>query len=298
MFFLDSKQGHKSKLLVPNYGSLALILILLLSPFSSALASDPKSAQCLSYLLNQYPIAKQQISRLSKSEDPILSLENEPILGTPKYLDLGKTEVYIVQFQSGIKAVFKPAPMFWVVENKFKNMGLANPNHEEAASIMNQALGLSLVPLTIQRDVGQKHGSVQLFVNGDTLSKYQFKKLSAKQKSLLKDLYVFDYIIQNADRNLFNILVDKDHIWAIDNGSSFYLSRQITFAPIFNEVLMDSLSFEMWQKLKSVDLIKIRQSLSRLISEDRLQELEERVSKLIKYGESKFQRQIEELKIE
>ncbi len=91
---------------------------------------------------------------------------------------------------------------------------------EVAAYVVDAALGLRTVPVTILRDGPLGPGSVQLFVH------VLEERLSAKQadrvEGQLRAVAALDVLINNADRKRTHLLVtDGPRIRAIDNALSF-----------------------------------------------------------------------------
>lgn len=144
------------------------------------------------------------------------------IQGLPRYLTLGSTEVYSLQFKSGLKAIFKPKPEHWVITSKFPQKHLSNTKAEVAAYRFAQLLGLPHVPTTVLREVDGKWGSVQVFVQSQSTIEISVLNKDKGQLQSAIDIYAFDFLIQNADRNELNMLIDGNRFWAIDSGSSFH----------------------------------------------------------------------------
>lgn len=109
---------------------------------------------------------------------------------------------------------------------------------EAAAYLMDKALGLNIVPLTILRDVGaKKKHSVQYFVQ-DSISAFDYFRSENPNGGLgrysfnthpytvnHKNMWLLDFLFQNGDRQGKNWLLHygKEMIRpiAIDNGDSF-----------------------------------------------------------------------------
>jgi uncharacterized repeat protein (TIGR03843 family) len=91
---------------------------------------------------------------------------------------------------------------------------------EVAAYIVDSALGLHRVPVTVLRDGPLGPGSVQRFVHvlDEPLTDERAQKLEAQ----LRDVAVLDVLINNADRKRTHLLViDGPNVKAIDNALSF-----------------------------------------------------------------------------
>jgi hypothetical protein len=94
---------------------------------------------------------------------------------------------------------------------------------EVAASRLNDALGLDLVPETVERTIDGKVGSLQLFVDGAKMAREAGD--GQLQQAAAEKFRVFDYITGNSDRHLGNLLVrqvaGQRFPVLIDNGLSF-----------------------------------------------------------------------------
>ena len=101
---------------------------------------------------------------------------------------------------------------------------------EVAAYKMDQLLGLGMVPPTVERHVGKKAGSVQLWVRDCRLYKDVMASTpqTASWSHQLSRMKMLDVLIGNEDRNAQNFLVDHDgHIVLIDHSRAFTSSKQI-----------------------------------------------------------------------
>jgi hypothetical protein len=112
-----------------------------------------------------------------------------------KRLRAGMTETYLVSFEDGGQAIFKP-----------KQLGpTANHWYEIAAYRLNRLLGGDAVPVTVEREVEGRIGSLQYFVDGarDGMV-FGYKIRSADQ--VTPKTALLDYIIGNKDRHYANYL--------------------------------------------------------------------------------------------
>lgn len=153
------------------------------------------------------------------------SLKNDAPVGLPRYIFEGSTEVYLVTLSSGVRAVFKPNPEHWVISSKRVNAYLANSAAEVAAYSLSRILGLNLVPPTVMRSLDGKVGSLQVFVQGSSLSAEATIAFVSGHRFLsqqMAELTALDYLLRNSDRYEKNILFSEGQLWAIDNGSSLY----------------------------------------------------------------------------
>jgi hypothetical protein len=125
----------------------------------------------------------------------------------------GKSEAYIVTYQDGSRALFKPA------------QGRNSVAAETGAYALDQLLGFNMVPPTVPRKLktgflrGAREGSLQRFVEGAEESTSAASHALAQSDSFKRMLF-FDYLSANPDRN-YNYLVKDGRYVLIDNGMAF-----------------------------------------------------------------------------
>jgi len=100
---------------------------------------------------------------------------------------------------------------------------------EAAAWEVSEILGWGLVPETILRqDAPLGPGSLQRFVDADFSEHYFTLLENAAHHDRLREIAVFDLLLNNADRKSGHCLLGSDgHIWAIDNGLSFHVEPKL-----------------------------------------------------------------------
>ena len=159
--------------------------------------------------------------------------------------------VFFDETEGGVKVAYKPEGFGDSPSSKRATLraGPTSADREVAAFALDRLFGFGVVPPTFHRDsevsvedkrsfireTGKKvnldsdesEGSAQLFVKGESLGKegksisslYDGMKDSAKFD--VQKMAVFDYLVGNTDRHQGNIMVDGDHVYAIDNGLAF-----------------------------------------------------------------------------
>jgi len=139
----------------------------------------------------------------------------------------GSNYTFLLQIKYGdaqLQAVYKPTrgvrPLW-----DFPSASLAR--REVAAYLVSEALGWSLVPLTIFRKDGPfGPGSVQLFVEHDP--EYHYFNFSEADRQRLRPVALFDLLINNADRKGSHMLIDPQrHLWLIDHGVCFHVEDKL-----------------------------------------------------------------------
>jgi hypothetical protein len=102
-----------------------------------------------------------------------------------------------------------------------------------AAYRLSQVLGLDMVPVSVERKVDGKPCAVTWWVDDSMMETDRKKKglSSPNMDAWNQEMYVvrvFDQLIWNTDRNLQNLLIDKDwHLWMIDHTRAFRLYATI-----------------------------------------------------------------------
>ncbi len=99
---------------------------------------------------------------------------------------------------------------------------------ETAAYHISQALGWDLVPPTVLRDGSRGLGSVQFFIANHEEEHYFTVQEDARYTESLRQLALFDYVINNADRKSGHCLIGLDgRLWAIDHGVCFHTDPKL-----------------------------------------------------------------------
>jgi hypothetical protein len=126
------------------------------------------------------------------------------------------------------RAIFKPrdgSPRPTVLAAQARVSRTSFPRREAAASALAIALGVPYVPRTIEREVGGRPGSLQVWVEdaeraGDAAA--PGRQLDRRAAEMVR---VFDYLIGSSDRTERNLMVrGSGATWlpvAIDNSNSF-----------------------------------------------------------------------------
>ena len=134
---------------------------------------------------------------------------------------------------------------------------------EPAAYEMIRLLGRDNVPPATLRKVGNKSGSVQIWVENAT-SQRSMKKHNAtlpegqQWAKQLQMMNVFDALIYNTDRNSGNLLITQDgKLWMIDHTRAF---RRIPSLP--KAATINQCERSMYQKLKTLDEAAVRARLA------------------------------------
>ncbi len=154
-------------------------------------------------------------------------------------------------------------------------------SREVAAYYISNIGGFNLVPLTVLREGPFGTGAVQEWIEvneeEDVIDKAQSKD------SQIRNLALFDIVINNADRKFGHILITADaRIFGCDHGVSFHHENKLrTVIWQFTELELSSLEVEMLSNL----LLKIdRNYLSKLLTDIEIEALIERIRELLSVG--------------
>jgi uncharacterized repeat protein (TIGR03843 family) len=98
---------------------------------------------------------------------------------------------------------------------------------EAAAYLVSEALGWQFVPPTVYRSRGPfGRGSAQLFMDHDPEN--HFFNLKPEDRQRLRQVVLFDLLINNADRKGGHILIDRQGmLWLIDHGVCFHVDDKL-----------------------------------------------------------------------
>lgn len=127
--------------------------------------------------------------------------------------------------QPEILAIYKPADG----ERPLWDFPERTLSHREFASyLVSQILGWPNIPATVLRQGPHGLGSVQLFIEAEYEAHYfNMRDLPAFTEDF-KNMALFDFIVNNADRKGGHCLKGADGtIWAIDHGLTFHTDPKL-----------------------------------------------------------------------
>lgn len=160
---------------------------------------------------------------------------------------------------------------------------------ETAAYAVSHALGWNLVPPTVLRAGTRGLGSVQFFVAHDADAHYFTVQADARFAEQLRQLALFDFITNNADRKSGHCLVGEDQrLWAIDHGICFHTEYKLR--TVIWEFSGEPIGADLLAALEQLrkDLTDFRseivQQLCALLSETERKMLSARINSLLRSG--------------
>lgn len=172
--------------------------------------------------------------------------------------------------------------------------------HEVAASVLNDALHLGLVPLTVWReDAPHGAGSLQLWIDDATIEDVEIQTeladgwlhvldaelqdgtdvvVAHRDRDDLRTLAFFDAIINNGDRKAGHLLRDPaGALWAVDHGVAFHAEPKLRTVlwGFAGQPIDEQLSLRLHEVASSVD------ALSQWLNPAELEALQLRVQSLL-----------------
>ena len=154
-----------------------------------------------------------------------------------------------------------------------------------AARLLDRLLGLNLILVTVERRIRGKLASVTWWVDDMLMTEKQrkFKKTPApdidRWNNQMFAVRIFDQLIYNTDRNLGNLLIDKNwNLWMIDHTRAFRLHKTLKSPDNIARIRCDRGLFAGLQRL---DEPTLKKELGRYVKTTRLRALLTRRDKIV-----------------
>lgn len=152
---------------------------------------------------------------------------------------------------------------------------------EIAAYRLSRALGLNMVPATVEREYRGDRGSCQLWVEGwnnlETILKKKLNPPGPKVVAFSRDLCLqraFDNLIYNIDRHQRNYLVMEDwRMILIDHSRAFGTKKKLIYDEKYKEgpnFIMASLPRPFVEALKGLTPESVRTAAGEYLSDDEI----------------------------
>ena len=159
---------------------------------------------------------------------------------------------------------------------------------EAAAYLVSESLGFDLVPPTVVRSGPYGVGMVQLFITNDEESHLFTMLKEGGYETKLRQLCLFDCIVNNADRKSGHGLKSLDgRLWAIDHGICFHYEPKLRtvlwdfVGEPFGTELITALSQLQASLQEESELSRL---LSELLAKAELRALKRRLTHLLESG--------------
>ncbi|MCG6926223.1 MAG: phosphatidylinositol 4-kinase [Acidobacteria bacterium] len=152
-----------------------------------------------------------------------------------------------------------------VLPPRFRGDFFESYKSEIAAYELDHILGLNMVPVTVERRIGDHLASVQLWAAGRPLSAIgkQAPRRPGEWSWQVRRQRVFDDLIANIDRTTENIIVDDDwNLILIDHSRAFAVDRMP------NEKQITRIDRELFAALEALDEETLRERLRPWLFDD------------------------------
>ncbi|HVS13393.1 MAG TPA: hypothetical protein VMV46_05700 [Thermoanaerobaculia bacterium] len=229
--------------------------------------------------LGPAPASARQDAPWVGQEDQIERFLRDAVVVDKERLGSGVTRPFrVVLEQGGLRrrAIWKP------IQRRSSADGLESYRAEIAAYRLSRHLGLDMVPPTVERRIGNRYGSLQMWIEGYG----PFAETEAAHPPSLGDwsrqmarAAFFDALIDNPDRHHQNFLVDDSwQVVLIDHSRTLNFDRrgpQRASAPPtrFESALVE--------RARALDLVTLRSLLSDLLRGSELRALLHRRDELL-----------------
>ncbi len=204
------------------------------------------------------------------SSEPVIQLLESDLIATLKagkvkekgLLPYSSNTSFLVVIDDGqcsVPAVYKPQKG----ENPLWDFEWGTLcQRETAAYEISTALGWQLVPPTVLREGTRGLGSIQFYIDHDPNTHYFTVQADARFATTLRQLSLFDFIINNADRKSGHCLIGTDQrLWAIDHGICFHTEYKLrtviwefSCEPIGDDLMADLVNLRKQIKNRNSDL--------------------------------------------
>lgn len=158
---------------------------------------------------------------------------------------------------------------------------------EFASYVVSQVLGWPRIPATVLRGGPHGVGSVQLFIQAEYEAHYFNMRDVPTFTEDFRNMALFDYIVNNADRKGGHCLKGHDgQIWAIDHGLTFHTDPKLR--TVIWEFCSEPIPEPRLQDLARLNTLLEKPELPRilntLIAEPEIKAFKRRVNKLVIAG--------------
>lgn len=228
-------------------------------------------------------LTDQQIEEILRSGDIVSVEEVGEGVTRPKRVKLRHGEIEI-------EALFKTESTPIDASRRSQQTRLINLSdrwqHEVAAYRLDRLIGLRLVPVSVEREIGGQRGSLQLWIDGliNELKRGQ-ESIAASGWCALSEqwplMFVFDALIYNEDRTKQNITYSRDDwmLYLIDHSRAF---RTLSGRPKDLRKVDLKLSELLAARLQTLDSANLNTALGGLLERSQIQALLKRRDQILR----------------
>ena len=161
--------------------------------------------------------------------------------------------------------------------------------HREFVSyLISQVLGWPNIPPTVLADGPYGRGATQLFIEADYEAHYFNMRSIPKFIEQFRQIALFDYVANNADRKGGHCLKDKNsQLWAVDHGLTFHTNFKLR--TVIWEFCEESIPAPLLKDLTHLQQLIVESSelwqiLAQFISAQEIRALRQRIDSLLSTG--------------
>ena len=157
---------------------------------------------------------------------------------------------------------------------------------ECAAYELAKLLGLDTVPPVVERKIQRTEGTLQAWVENVNTERVLRATTGVPPSGginrwrwimLRQNIYIFDNLIYNEDRNIGNILIEPDwKLWMIDHTRAFRRWKEL-----MNPEQVQFAERSLWEKLQTLDETEVRVKLKNFLNPAEMNGLIERKGLLV-----------------
>ena len=158
---------------------------------------------------------------------------------------------------------------------------------EFASYLVSQVLGWPGIPATVLRDGPYGVGTVQLFVEAEYEAHYFNMRDVPDFAEDFRQMALFDYIVNNADRKGGHCLKGKDgKIWAIDHGLTFHTEPKLRTViwEFCDEPIPDDLLEDLTRLQAALEGSELLDFMDELITTREIKAFKKRINYLVSTG--------------
>ena len=227
-----------------------------------------------------------------RGEEAVAFLTDADIVGEPERFDeaafTGPLRVTLSDGDRTYRAVFKHEdtryPEFRFSDGREVEQARDSYRHEIAAYVLDQMLGLDIVPPCVERKINSRTGSLCFWVEGSmTEAERRQRGLQPSNpvtyKGQLREIELFEQLIADLDySDLRNLIVDEQlRIHKVDSSMAFD-----TEPDLLTGLYSSKLSRRLIQALEALDKKEMNESLKPWLHKDQLGSLWERRKRILK----------------